>query len=309
LIPWNGTLTSCQRNEPSVKYKAHNLLIMHQNAGTGPCQDLYIYYLNGRLKAGSEMFQDNFIGNWEEENDSFLFFSSPATRQVENLLRLEPQLSYVDSYRMPYEHWLGEVFNTFEHGKFRVTPPWETVENRAGAIPDKLQILLDPGLVFGTGTHPTTRDCLEALEFAACSKQLETVLDLGTGTGLLALAAARLGSERTVAVDLNLLAAKTAGKNVRLNQLEDRIVIVQGKAEDIITYPADLVIANIHYDVMRHLVNSKGFLAKKRFILSGLLRSEAKDIAGSLARHPVTILKQWTHDGIWHTFYGERDLK
>ena len=94
---------------------------------------------------------------------------------------------------------------------------------------------------------------------------------------------------------------------MQLNQLEDRVVTVQGKAEELIAYPSDLVIANIHYDVMRHLVNSESFIAKKRFILSGLLRSEAKDIAASLATQPVKILKQWTRDGIWHTFYGKRD--
>ena len=79
---------------------------------------------------------------------------------------------------------------------------------------------------------------------------------------------------------------------------EERVITVQGKAEDFIAYPADLIIANIHYDVMRHLIQAKGFLDKKRFILSGLLRSEAKDIADSLARHPVKIIKQWTHDGV-----------
>ena len=268
----------------------------------GPSRDLFIYYLKGRLTAVSGMFQNNFIGTWEEEDDSFIFFSSPASRQIENLLNHQHQLSYVDSYEMSYDQWLGEVFSTFEHGNFRITPAWETGEGGTGD--GKIGISLNPGLVFGTGTHPTTRDCLEALETAASSMAFKTVLDLGTGTGLLSLAAARLGSKRVVAVDLNLLAARTAARNVQLNQLEDRVVIVQGKAEDVIAYPADLVIANIHYDVMRHLVNTEGFVDKKRFILSGLLRSEAKSIADSLARHRVKILKQWTRDGIWHTFYG-----
>ena len=271
----------------------------------GPDGDLFIYYLKGRLRVESGLFRNNFLGNWQENDDSFLFFSSPASRQVQTLLSDQRQLSYVDSYEMSYDQWLGEVFSTFEHGRFCITPAWESGNSSTSG--DKIRILLDPGLVFGTGTHPTTRDCLEALEAAADSKEIKTVLDLGSGTGLLSLAAARLGSKRVVAVDLNFLAAKTTAKNVRLNQLESRVMTVQGKAEDVIAYPADLIIANIHYEVMRHLIGANGFLDKKRFILSGLLRSEAKDIADSLGRHPVKIIKHWTRDGIWHTFYGQME--
>jgi ribosomal protein L11 methyltransferase len=274
-------------------------------ACVGPHQELYIYYLKGRLKPENRMFQENFIGNWEEEDDSILFFSGAANRQIETLLLRQPQLHYVDSYHMSYDHWLGEAFSTFEHGKFRIIPPWEITSQSGGDCTDKLQILLDPGLVFGTGTHPTTRNCLEALELAARSQHFTTLIDLGTGTGLLALASARLGCKRAIGVDLNLLAAKTAQNNVRLNQLEDRVVIVQGRAEDMIVCPADLVIANIHYDVTRHLIASEGFLAKRHFILSGLMRSEIKDITGKLAERSAKILKQWTHDGMWHTIYGK----
>jgi len=276
-----------------------------ENAGAGPYPELFIYYLRGCLKPDGHTLPDSCIGNWEEEEDSFLFFSRPACEQVQNLLSRQPQLSYIDCYHMPYAQWLGEVFSTFEHGKFRVIPPWEASHAGNNTHDEKLSILLDPGLVFGTGTHPTTRDCLDALELAAGSKGLTTVVDLGTGTGLLALAAAKLGSQAVVAADLNLLAAKTADRNVRLNHLQKRVLALQGRAEDVIAYPADMVIANIHYDVMRRLVNDRGFLTKKRFILSGLLRSEARDIADILAGHPVKIVKQWTHEEIWYTFYGK----
>jgi ribosomal protein L11 methyltransferase len=284
------------------------LVAMHPKAGISPDQQLYIYYLEGRLKPENRSFEENFIGNWEEEGDSFLFFSSAADRQIEQVLLRQPDLHYVDSYQMTYRQWLGEAFSTFEHGKFRIMPSWETESADAGRHSDSLKIVLNPGLVFGTGTHPTTRDCLAALELAARSTHFATVLDLGTGTGLLAIASARLGSGRTLGVDLNLLAARTAGNNVRLNQLQNRVLIVQGRAEEMITWPADLVIANIHYDVMRHVINSSGFRAKKHFILSGLMRGEAQDIVGRLSRLPVKILRQWSQDGIWHTLYGRTEL-
>ena len=277
--------------------------------GGSPYDELFIYYLKGRPEMHSLAVLNNFIGNWEEEEDSILFFSSSADQQIKNLLHHQPRLEYVDSYRMPYDHWLGEKFSAFEHGVFRIAPPWEFANDRFDAITDKLLIILDPGLVFGTGTHPTTRDCLTALKLAADSMQISSVLDLGTGTGLLALAAARLGSKRIVGVDLNLLAAKTAQRNVRLNHLEDRVVITQGRAEDMIASHTDLLVANIHYDVMQYLIKTKGFLAKKRFILSGLMRSEAKHIVNMLQRYPVRILNQWTQNGIWHTIYGKVEPK
>ena len=271
----------------------------------GPCEELFIYYLKGRLELRHQNFQSNFLGNWEEGDDSILFFSSPAKSQINSLLRCQTDLEFVDHYRMSYDHWLGEKFSTQEHGMFRIAPPWEVVDARYKETAGKRLIILDPGLVFGTGTHPTTRDCLEALTMAAGSMDISSAVDLGTGTGLLALAAARLGCRRIVGVDLNLLAARTARRNVQLNSLEDRIIIINGRAEDVVEYPTDLLIANIHHDVMLRLVKSGGLLSGRRFILSGLMRGEAKHIVEILHRQPVKIIKQWTQDGIWHTIYGK----
>ena len=287
-----------------------NHLLNHKNskphAATGPYKDLYIYYFKGRLNPTDEKLPNDVIGKWEEDGYSFLFFPSPAGGHVKDLLRRKPQLEFIDRFQMSYDQWLGESFHSFECSGFVVTPPWETLRNHVETRADELQILLDPGLVFGTGTHPTTRDCLQALEFAYREKAPETVLDLGTGTGLLALAAARLGSKRLVAVDTNLLAAKTARANVCLNRLENQVVVLQGKAEDAIELPADLVVANIHYDVMQNLICSEGFLAKKQFILSGLLHSEANKIISALANYPLRIARQWAQDGIWRTLYAEK---
>ena len=249
-----------------------------------------------------EIPHNTFIGNWEEEDFSFLFFSDPAHEEIKVLLSDQPQLTFIDSYHMPWEQWLGTEFVAFDRGCFQIIPPWE---NGGNGRPDKLPIILDPGVVFGTGTHPTTRHCLDAVQLACRDRAPDRVMDLGTGTGLLALAAARLGCGLNLAVDLNLLAAKTAKNNVGLNRLEKQIVVVQGYAEAFIDCPADLLIANIHYDVMHKLIPTKGFSTHKRFILSGLLRSEAKQVRIELERLPAKILKSWTHEGIWHTFYGE----
>jgi ribosomal protein L11 methyltransferase len=271
-------------------------------SGSCPYHDLYIYQLAGKLTSDQNLPLSGFVGNWEEDDFSFLFFSAPADETIEDILRIQPQLTLIDRYHMSYEQWQGEKFSAFNQGCFQIIPPWENSGNNQ---PDKLRIILDPGLVFGTGTHPTTRDCLDAVQLACRESAPDRVLDLGTGTGLLALAAARLGCRLNLAVELNLLAAKTAEKNVRLNKLEEQIAVVQGDARAFVDCPNDLLIANIHYEVMKRLIRTDGFAACKRFILSGLLRSEAKQVRIELERMPAKILKSWTHDGIWHTFYGE----
>ncbi len=270
-----------------------------------PYKDLYIYYLQGRLEPEDAIVEDNFIGNWQEDECSFLFFSKPSLGKVEKMVRAQPQLILLDEFYMTYEQWQGGKIAPFKIGRFCVAPPWQTPWEKMNSCPEELQIILDPGLVFGTGTHTTTRDCLEALELAFCRERIESVVDLGTGTGLLALAASRLGSKQTLAVDLNFLAARTALKNVRLNGLEGLILVVQARAQDFVDTCSDLVIANINYDVMKHLFASEGFLSKKWFIASGLFRSQARDLLFRLNQKPVQIIKKWDCDGIWHTFLGK----
>jgi ribosomal protein L11 methyltransferase len=80
---------------------------------------------------------------------------------------------------------------------------------------------------------------------------------------------------------------------------------IQGMAQDFVNVDAELVIANIHYDVMKQLIDTEGFLSKKGFILSGLLRSQASDILAELSDKPVRIIKKWELEGIWHTFFGK----
>lgn len=275
--------------------------IVDQSCLSSPYQDLFIYYLKGRL-TGEEILQsDIYIGNWEEDDFSFLFFSQPAGQLVRNLLCAQPHLMLLDEYQMTYEEWQGGPIEKLKMGRFTVVPPWFRDELST----EKDTIFLDPGVVFGTGSHPTTRDCMTALQMAFAADPDMITLDLGTGTGLLAIAAARLGSPKVVAVDLNYLAARTALYNVRQNGLADQILVLRGDAEKCIDLPSDLVVSNIHYDVMKHLINSKGFLNSRQFILSGLLRSQARDIADQLLQYPVKIIKKWAYDGVWFTFYGE----
>jgi ribosomal protein L11 methyltransferase len=269
-----------------------------------PYGDLFIYYLEGKSPSASAFFDSRFIGNWEEEGFSFLFFSKPADGAVSAFVESRKDLRLLDRYRMTYDEWQGGRVSSMEIGGFLIVPPWEDIREERSAKESK-EIVLDPGVVFGNGLHATTRDCIEALETIYECAKCDTALDLGCGTGILALAAAALGCRACIAVDFNLLAVRTTRGNIGLNAMEDKILAVQGDAVDFVDAPSELIIANIHYDIMKRLLDADGFYRKRWFVLSGLLRSQANDAASQLERRGVKISKRWERDGVWHTFMGE----
>jgi len=265
-----------------------------------PDSTLHIYYLEGKIAKNEKIVNKNYIGNWEEDGFSFLFFLQPARETVDRLIVASSDLALLDTYEMTYEQWQGGNIGPSQVGIFLLTPPWFTPPPEEPSI----VVTLDPGVVFGNGLHPTTRDCLQAIEIACAGQKVKTVLDLGTGTGVLALAAAKMGCKKGLAVDFNFLATQTANNNVRLNKLKDNILVVNGQAEAFTGISTDLLIANIHYDIMKNIIRSDGFLKQKWFILSGLLASEAEKVHSYLADQPVHILQKWNQNGIWHTFLG-----
>jgi len=280
--------------------------LLHNFPGDPPASpytDLYIYYLKGLAKTDYHHFGRTFIGAWLEDDFSFLFFSTPSRPEVEQFISTRPDLKFIDEYQMPYADWQGGVLGPGYFGGFFIAPPWSAPADALTA--EKRPIILDPGVVFGSGSHPTTLSCLEALEFAFHFDTYASALDLGTGTGLLALAAARLGCRNILAVDFNFLAVRTALNNIRINRMEDRILALQGLAQDFVNFNAELLIANIHYGAMKQLIAAENFLSKKSFILSGLLRSQANDIQAELSDKPVEIIKIWELEGIWYTFFGK----
>ncbi len=265
-----------------------------------PYGDLYIYYVKGRVGSDPAFCADAFIGDWQEEEDAFLFFHQPAETEITGLLRRQPHLKLEDRYEMSYEQWHGGPIEPMTVGRLTILPAWHPIPTP----PPTDTIRLDPGVVFGTGTHPTTRDCLDALQQAFDYRPVTRVLDLGTGTGLLAMAAAHLGARQVVALDLNRLAAVTALRNVKLNHLTDRIVVVQGNAKNYIDLACDLMVSNIHYAVMGELIVSPRFQKHTQFIVSGLLRSQARQIEALLRERAAVILRRWSREDTWFTFWG-----
>lgn len=283
---------------------------MHRNSyreeekrAKAPYGDLYVYLINGLVGEKDEVgFGDTFIGNWVENDSCFLFFSRPAGEVISRLLKSRPDIELVDDYHFTYEEWQGGGLDPLRIGNILIVPPWSKAESVDGEI----RIALDPGVVFGNGLHPTTRDCIRALSCAVRERPLEHVLDLGTGTGVLALAAALLGAKRVVAVDFNPLCVKTAIRNVRLNKLDKVVQVVKGRAEDIVDEVADTVVANIHHEVIKGLLETRIFRKKERVIVSGLMRSQAREVMFELERNCFDVIREWDYEMTWFTILATK---
>ena len=142
------------------------------------------------------------------------------------------------------ESWKA-AFKPFRLGNHMVVrPSWETVDLRPGDH----EIEIDPGMAFGTGSHETTGMCVELVEKYV--KPGDRVIDIGTGTGILAIAAAHMGAKPVLATDLDAVAVRVAAENVRINGFEGVIDVRCGDLLDVVQESGDVVIANIIADVI-----------------------------------------------------------
>ncbi|MEH0018077.1 MAG: 50S ribosomal protein L11 methyltransferase [Desulfobacter sp.] len=247
----------------------------------------------------------HYLGTWEEDGTAFLFFSRAADDLMAGLEERNPGISLVEHYEMSGEQWHGNRIEPYRVETLCISPPWE--RPAPGTIKsDQKEVLLDPGVVFGTGRHQTTEDCLALIHRICTRENIGRVLDIGTGTGLLSLGAAALGCEQVLACDFNLLAVKTALKNIRENRFQDKVLAFQARGEQVMDISCDLLVANIHYDVMQHIIAHPGFPEKNWFILSGLLNSETRKVMDVLTQLPVHVIERRCPDGIWNTILGRR---
>ena len=264
-----------------------------------PYEYLYIYYFEGSPDPDTVLAAlPGYLGTWEDDGVSFLFFSQPCRRDIDRIAQKSRHARLVDVYEMTGEQWHGDKIEPYTIETLNICPPWQRCGREAM---DQKQVVLDPGVVFGTGRHQTTEDCLFLIHRLCTRESFSTMLDIGTGTGLLSLGAAALGCRRVLACDFNYLAVKTALNNIRLNRFENRVLAFQARGEEIVSLDADLLVANIHYDVMQHIVDSPGLYGKKWIILSGLLNSEAKRVVDTLRARHFHIAERRCPDGVWNT--------
>ena len=195
------------------------------------------------------------------------------------------------------ESW-KKAFHPIRLGEhFVVRPGWTEVEPREG---DRV-IEIDPGMAFGTGAHETTGMCVSLVEKYV--KRGMDVIDIGTGSGILAIAAAHMGASRVLATDLDAVAARVAGENAALNGFGGVIETRCGDLLDVVHEKADVVIANIIADVILLLAKPVQTVMKPGavFICSGIARDRREDVRQGLLEAGFAILDD-PAQGEWAAF-------
>lgn len=174
-----------------------------------------------------------------------------------------------------------------------VKPTWEDYEEKPGEV----VVELDPGMAFGTGTHETTRMCIKALEKKV--KGDTTVFDIGTGSGILSIAAAKLGAKHVVGVDLDPVAVESAKKNLEFNKVNN-IEILYGDLMEVVEGKANIVVANILADIIMFLSEGvRAFIEDEGyFIASGILNTQRDKVADKLKTLNF-IIEEVMEDGEW----------
>lgn len=194
------------------------------------------------------------------------------------------ELSQVDE-----EDWANEWKNYYKPTKIGekivVKPTWEEYE----ATDSDLIIELDPGMAFGTGTHETTSMCIRELEKYV--REDSKVFDIGCGSGILAIAAAKLGSKNVLAVDLDEVAVKVSKENIELNKVEGSVNALHGNLMEVVTDKADIVVANIIADIIKILAKDiKQFMKDDAvFISSGIIHAKVDEVKEALTQNGLEI--------------------
>lgn len=181
-----------------------------------------------------------------------------------------------------------KFYKPFRAGRSLVVKPsWESYEAKPG---DKI-IQLDPGMAFGTGTHETTGMCLDLLDDYLIPGT--RVIDLGTGSGILAIGAALLGAQDVLAIDIDPTAVKVAKENVAINGLTQQIEVMEGDLLEHVNQICGLCVANIIADVICLVAQPlKAHIAPGGlFICSGIIKEREADVAASLSAAGYTLLE------------------
>ncbi len=238
--------------------------------------------------------EDVLVHAWFEPDASFAERMQALSAHLEEIRRAVPDLDMgtlaVDTLNVKDEDWAEvwkKFYKPFRAGKALVVKPtWEHYDAQPG---DKI-IEIDPGMAFGSGTHETTGMCLALLEEVVQPGQ--RVIDVGTGSGILAIGAALLGARDVLATDIDPTAVRVARENVEHNHLEGTVTTLEGNLLDAVDATCDICVANIIADVICMFAAplNDHIVPGGLFICSGIIKEREQDVQDALIAANYTIL-------------------
>lgn len=241
-------------------------------------------------------------GAWQDGHTMHLYWSSQSW-SPDRLARLRLVLRQLDGNGSPEpdivvqslpnqdwnKQWAESVKPLWVGKRLVIRPSWETVDARA----DQIEIVLDPKQAFGTGHHATTRMLLEWLEEVIRGN--ESVLDVGTGSGLLAMVALRLGANRAVGIDHDPVAIECAQEYATINRFGQELSFRAGTLTDEQAF--DLVLANLDRQTLLQLADKLAVCTGQRLLVSGLLLEQRQEIIEAFARGDLYPGRERERDG------------
>ncbi len=186
------------------------------------------------------------------------------------------------------ENW-KKYFHATEIGKkLAIVPSWESYENNEG----RSVLNIDPGAAFGTGTHATTSLCLELLENYINDDT--KMLDIGCGSGILAIASVLLGAESALGVDIDAQSVKTARENAEINNMSEKTEFIVGDLADKVSGKYGVVCANIVADVIIKLLPDVGIFMEENgvLIISGIIDIRKEDVLAAVRENGFSIVEE-----------------
>ncbi len=249
---------------------------------------LYVYHLE--MDILPEINDPDLIGGWLEDGKPILFFHHDKQQLVDRLCQEHNGTVFYQA-DLDYKDWeAGHEITAFGVDDLTVAPVWEDTP---------ADIRLDPSVIFGSGFHPTTRMCLAMLLKYLSAPELphRTMLELGCGTGLLAIAAAMRGVEKITAVDYNSLACDLVASNAKINGVNNKIVVEQRDLlKGLPNTKVDLVVANLYRDLLRQLFQNKEFWQGNLYIISGFISGMEEELLAALPEKGFRFLERLRTD-------------